>query len=301
MPRVELEHERLRLDVVLAHGPAAEATRPHGGPAAVPTVHRLPPPQCSHVRSIASLSGPGRDEFRGPDLVGEQPVEGPLVHGEQLDFVLRPDGGASRSSAEQPELPEGLPATKRVEDLDVAGVRMLRLHSDRAAADHEERRRAIALPEDGLAGVDGYESNVPREVGEQILGQALERRKGVDELGRLDAPGRFAAEADPPDDREAPSPDGPQSRDASADHRTTDEQEQQDEQRPAGDPAVPQARQQPSEALAPEVRGTDQNEDREHRAQEPVHRETELLQREALTSSNLVPEIVLRELERAGA
>ena len=149
--------------------------------------------------------------------------------------------------------------------------------------------------------MDGCESNVAREVGQEILGEALERRKRVDELGRLDAPRCFAPEADPPEDRESPSPDRPQTRDAAADHRTTDEQDQQGEQRPSDEPTVPQARQQPPETLAPEIRGTDQYEDREHRAQDPIHREPELLQREALTSSNLVPEVVLREFERSGA
>ena len=135
-------------------------------------------------------------EVRRPHVLGEEPVERPLVDLEQLDLVERPDGRLAPMRAEEPHLAERLAPPHRPEQPGVARLRVLVLDLHRAFPDDVEGVGLVALAEDRLARAEDPQAHAPGEIREDLLGKVVERRERVDQLRRLDTPGGLEAEPD---------------------------------------------------------------------------------------------------------
>ncbi len=149
-------------------------------------------------------------EVRRAHVLGEQPIERPLVHLEQLDLVHGANGGLATMGAEEPHLAERLAPGHRPEDAGVAGLRVLVLDLHGPRADDVERIGTVALTEHRLAGAEDLEVDAAREIGQHVLRQVVERRELVDQLRGLDPPGGLESEPDRPDQASDPPQQDPE-------------------------------------------------------------------------------------------
>ena len=144
--------------------------------------------------------------------------------------------------------------------------------------------------------------HAPCEVRQDVLGQVVERRELVDQLSGLDPPGGLEAEPDRPDHASYPAEDEPDQVEQASDHGPG-------RGMPPRARGAPWSRSRPAtgsrirltEDHPPEDEGGVEGEDRERDPGDRVAAETPLLGRETLPPTELVPEVVLDELERARA
>ena len=102
-----------------------------------------------------------------------------------------------------------------------------------------------------------------------------------------------------PDQTSDPPQQDPEQVEQPSDHRTGEEDRQEEEEDLRADLAPPEGEDQLTEDHPPEDEGGEEGEDRERDPRDRVAAETPLLRREPLAHAELVPEVVLHELERA--
>ena len=207
-----------------------------------------------------------------------------------------PVAGASPRS---PISPNDSPSTHRSEHARIArlGVLVFDLH---ATASHDvERIRSVALPEDRLAGTDDPQLDAAREVREHVLGQVVERRERVDQLRRFDPPGGLESESEGCDQSADPPDEGPSEREQASKDGACEEEAQQDEEDLRAEAPSQRLRISSPKITSPEDVSRPEREDREQDPRDPVPAEAPLLWRQLLAAAELMPEVVLDELQRA--